>query len=116
MGTPKRVQILDFPFCIKHFCPISGCSYQELRIRDPITEGGETMKLSVIAVSLALMVGGCAAQHPTTPPPLKLAVEAPAPKPEAPPPPTDAEILQAQPSQVRDVIKEHEQSDKWPIY
>jgi hypothetical protein len=62
------------------------------------------------------MVGGCVAQRPTAPPPLKLAVEAPAPKPEAPPPPTGAEILRAQPSQVRDAIKKHEQSGKWPIY
>jgi len=74
------------------------------------------MKRSVVAVSLALLVGGCATQHPTAPPPLKLAVEAPVPKPEAPPPPKGAEILQAQPSQVRDAIKEHEQSGKWPIY
>jgi type IV secretion system protein TrbG len=74
------------------------------------------MTRSVIAVSLALMVGGCAAQHPTTPPPLKLAVEAPAPKPEAPSPPTGAEILQVQPSQVREAIKEHEQSGRWSIY
>jgi hypothetical protein len=74
------------------------------------------MKRSVIAVPLALMVGGCVAQRPTAPPPPKLAVEAPAPKPEAPPPATGAEILRAQPSQVREAIKEHEQSDKWPTY
>ena len=40
----------------------------------------------------------------------------PAPKPETPRPPTRAEILASQPSQVRDAIKEHEQSGKWPIY
>jgi type IV secretion system protein TrbG len=74
------------------------------------------MKRSVVAVSLALMMAGCAAQKPPAPPPLKLAVEAPAPKPEAPPPPTGAEILRAQPSQVRDAIQEHEQTGKWPIY
>ena len=74
------------------------------------------MKRAVVAVGFALMMGGCAAHQPPAPPPLKLAVEAPAPKPESPPPPTSAEILAAQPSQVRDAIKEHEQNGKWPIY
>ncbi len=75
------------------------------------------MRRAVVVVGFALMMGGCAAhQPPAAPPPLKLAVEAPAPKPEAPSPPTSAEILAAQPSQVRDAIKEHEQSGKWPMY
>jgi len=62
------------------------------------------------------MVGGCAAQKPPASPPLKLAVEAPTPKPEVPPPLTGAEILEAQPSQIRHAIKEHEQTGRWPIY
>jgi P-type conjugative transfer protein TrbG len=74
------------------------------------------MKRSVVPIVVALMMGGCVAQKPPTPPPLKLAVEAPSPKPEALPPPTGAEILAAQPSQVRDAIKEYEQAGKWPVY
>ena len=66
------------------------------------------MKRSLAPTALALMMGGCAAHQPPIPPPVKLAVEAPLPKPEAPPPPTSSEILAAQPSQVRDAIKEHE--------
>jgi hypothetical protein len=62
------------------------------------------MKRAVVAVGFALMLGGCGAQQRPAPPPLNLAVEAPAPKPEAPPPPTSADILAAQPSQVRDAI------------
>jgi type IV secretion system protein TrbG len=73
------------------------------------------MKRVVVAVGLTLMMGGCATQQPSVPP-LNLAVEAPAPKPEAPPPTTGAEILAAQPSQVRDAIKEHQESGKWPVY
>jgi type IV secretion system protein VirB9 len=74
------------------------------------------MKRAVVAVGFALMLGGCGAQQRPAPPPLNLAVEAPAPKPEVPPPPTSADILAAQPSQVRDAIKEHEQNGKWPVY
>jgi type IV secretion system protein TrbG len=69
----------------------------------------------VVAIGLALMTGGCAGQQPP-PPPLKLAVEAPAPKPETPPPPTSAEILAAQPPQVRDAIKQYQKRGRWPVY
>jgi P-type conjugative transfer protein TrbG len=72
------------------------------------------MKRLVVAVGLALMVGGCGAQQPPPPPQVKLEVEAP--RPETPPPPTGAEILSAQPSQVRAAIKEHQESGKWPVY
>jgi type IV secretion system protein VirB9 len=72
------------------------------------------MKRVVVAVGLALMMGGCGAQQPPAPPQVKLTVEAP--KPETPPPPTGAEILAAEPSQVRDAIKEHQESGKWPVY
>jgi P-type conjugative transfer protein TrbG len=65
------------------------------------------MKRLVVAVGLALMVGGCGAQQPPPPPQVKLEVE---------PPPTGAEILSAQPSQVRAAIKEHQESGKWPVY
>ncbi len=72
------------------------------------------MKRLVVAVGLALVMGGCGAQQPPAPPQVKLAVEAS--KPETPPPPTGAEILAAEPSQVRDAIKEHQESGKWPVY
>ena len=68
------------------------------------------MRGAVVLVGL-LMVGGCAAQE--QPPPLKLGVATP--KPEAPPP-SSAEVLAAQPSQVRDAINQHEQSGMWPVY
>ncbi len=74
------------------------------------------MKRVVVAVGLALMMGGCGARQSPAPPQVKVAVEAPARKPEAPPPPTGAEILAAEPSQVRDAIKEHQESSKWPVY
>lgn len=73
------------------------------------------MKRVVVAVGLALMMGGCAAQRQSAPPPPKLAVEA-APKAETPPPPTGAEILAAQPAPVQDAVKQHEQNGKWPTY
>jgi len=69
------------------------------------------MRGAVVLVGL-LMVGGCAAQE-QPPPPLKLGVATP--KPEAPPP-SSAEVLAAQPSQVRDAINQHEQSGMWPVY
>jgi type IV secretion system protein VirB9 len=76
------------------------------------------MKQAAIAFGFALMIGGCAAKEPPAPPPLRLAVEAPRPrpKPDAPARPTSAQILAAQPSQVRDAIKAHEKSGKWPVY
>ncbi len=72
------------------------------------------MKRAVVVIGLALMTGGCATHQP--PPPLKLAVEAPVRRPETPPPPTSAEILAAQPPQVRDAIRQHQQRGRWPIY
>jgi hypothetical protein len=73
------------------------------------------MKRVVVAVGLALMMGGCAAQRQPAPPPVKVAL-APEPKPETPAPPPGAGILAAQPSQVRDAVKQHERSGKWPVY
>ena len=34
----------------------------------------------------------------------------------APPPPTAAEILAAQPAEVREAVKEHDSKGKWPSY
>ncbi len=73
------------------------------------------MKRAVVTVGLALMLGGCAALRPAPPPPPKVVVEAPL-KTESVPPPTGAEILAAQPYQVQDAVKQHEQSGKWPVY
>ena len=70
------------------------------------------MRGAVVLVGL-LMVGGCAAQEQPPSPPLKLAVAAP--KSEALQP-SSAEVLAAQPSQVRDAISRHEQSGSWPVY
>jgi type IV secretion system protein VirB9 len=74
------------------------------------------MKQAAVAFGLGLMIGGCAAKEPPAPPPLRLAVEAPKPKPESPPPSTSAEILAVQPPQVREAIREHEESGKWTVY
>ncbi|HVB01877.1 MAG TPA: TrbG/VirB9 family P-type conjugative transfer protein, partial [Acidimicrobiales bacterium] len=63
----------------------------------------------------ALMLGACAAQQPPAPPPLNLAVET-APKPDTPSSPTGAQLLAAQPSEVRQAIKEHAQDGQWAVY
>src|SRR5260370_35317423 len=73
------------------------------------------MKRAVVAAGLALMLGGCAALRPAPPPPPRVVVEAPL-KTESVPPPTGAELLAAQPYQVQDAVKQHEQSGKWPVY
>src|SRR5215469_12701741 len=72
------------------------------------------MRRDVVAVGLALMMGGCAAQQPPAPPPVKSGVEAP--KVVAAPPPSRAEVLAALPDEVRDAITEHQQNGKWPVY
>src|SRR5216683_1837718 len=74
------------------------------------------MKRVVVAVGLALMMGGCGARQSPAAPQVKVAVAAPPPKPEAPPPPTGAEILAAEPSEVRAAVKQYEENGKWPIY
>jgi type IV secretion system protein TrbG len=65
--------------------------------------------------SFALMLGACASlqkQQPAEPPPLTLVthVETQA------APPTAAEILAQQPTEVREAIKEHAESGRWPMY
>ncbi|HLW72036.1 MAG TPA: P-type conjugative transfer protein TrbG [Candidatus Binataceae bacterium] len=67
-------------------------------------------------ITLALTLGACAAKQPPTPPALNLVTEA-EPKPEAPPaPPTAEQVLAAQPPEVRQAIKQHDNSGDWPIY
>jgi type IV secretion system protein VirB9 len=65
---------------------------------------------------MGLMLGGCAAKQAPPPQPPRLALESPPTQPETLPPPTGAEILAAQPSEVRQALKQHEQSGKWPIF
>jgi type IV secretion system protein TrbG len=72
------------------------------------------MRQEVVAVGLALMMGGCAAQQSPAPPPVKGEVEAP--KLVAAPPPSRAEILAALPDEVRDAITEHQRNGRWPVY
>jgi type IV secretion system protein VirB5 len=88
--------------------------------RQTIRVGGRPMRRIVMtgAFALALTLDACAAkQSPTpTPPPLNLVTEA-EPKAEAPPAlPTPAQILAAQPPEVRQAIKEHDKSGDWAIY
>jgi type IV secretion system protein TrbG len=67
-------------------------------------------------IVVTAMVGGCAAKQQPAPPPPKIVVEAAPAKPAGPPPPTAAEILAAQPSEVREAIKEHDKKGEWPTY
>jgi len=74
------------------------------------------MKRPLAIVSAALMWGGCAARQPApVPPPPKMVFEA-SHRPEAPPLPTGAELLAAQPAEVREAVKQHEQKGRWPEY
>ena len=61
------------------------------------------------------MLSGCAARPAAAPPPPKIAFEAPQ-RSATPPPPTGAELLAAQPAEVREAVKQHEQHGRWPIY
>jgi len=73
------------------------------------------MKRTIVFVGVVLMLEGCAAKQQPTPPPPKVAL-APAPKHQAAPPPSGADILATQPSEVRQAVREHEASGKWPVY
>ena len=50
------------------------------------------------------------------PPPLRIVHEAAPRRQLQPPPPTAAEILAAQPAEVREAIKEHDKKGEWPSY
>ena len=70
--------------------------------------------------ALALTLGGCAALQDTR---INASRERSADRAEAAPqaeatptPLTGAEILAQQPAEVREAIKEHDQSGKWPMY
>ena len=54
-------------------------------------------------VIVSMTLGGCAAKQQTAPPPPRIVHEV-APVPAAPPPPTAAEILAAQPAEVRAAV------------
>ncbi len=66
-------------------------------------------------IVVTAMVGGCAAKQQQPPPP-KIVVETAPAKPAGAPPPTAAEILAAQPSEVREAVKEHDKKGEWPSY
>jgi type IV secretion system protein TrbG len=66
-------------------------------------------------MSAGSMLNGCAARPAATPPPPKIAFEAPQ-RSATPPPPTGAELLAVQPAEVREAVKQHEQHGRWPIY
>jgi P-type conjugative transfer protein TrbG len=66
-------------------------------------------------IVVTAMVGGCAAKQQQPPPP-KIVVETAPAKAVGPPPPTAAEILAAQPSEVREAVKEHDKKGEWPSY
>jgi type IV secretion system protein TrbG len=66
-------------------------------------------------VIVAAMVNGCATNQQAAAPPLRIVQEAP-PAPAEPPAPTAAEILAAQPAEVREAVKKHEQKGEWPSY
>lgn len=74
------------------------------------------MKRVTVMICVVLFLGGCAANQPATPPPPKVALALPPKRETAPPLPTGAEILAAQPSEVRQAVREHETDGKWPTY
>ena len=75
------------------------------------------MRFSMAGLGIVSMIlGGCAAKQQPAPPPPRIVHEAVPTAPAAPPPPTAAEILAAQPAEVREAVKEHEQKGKWPNY
>ena len=73
-------------------------------------------RLGMVGMSIVTaMVMGCAAKQQPEPPPLRIVHEAPQ-APAEPPQPTAAEILAAQPSEVREAIKEYDSKGEWPSY
>jgi type IV secretory pathway VirB9-like protein len=74
------------------------------------------MKRSAIAgtIALALTAAGCAANQPP-PAPAKIAAAGPQAEPAAPPP-TGAQILAAQPAEVREAVKERGEEGEWPSF
>ena len=74
-------------------------------------------RLGMVGMSIVTaMVMGCAAKQQPEPPPLRIVHEAPPSASAQPPPPTAAEILAAQPAEVREAIKEYDSKGEWPSY
>jgi type IV secretion system protein VirB9 len=69
-----------------------------------------------IAVSMVVVGVGLSACSTQQPAPLKVVTEAPVVAEPAPAPPTGAQLLAAQPAEVRAAFKEHQGNSKWPIY
>jgi len=75
------------------------------------------MRFSMAGLSIVSMIlSGCATRQQPAPPPPRIVHEAVPTAPTEPPPPTAAEILAAQPAEVREAVKEHDQKGKWPNY
>jgi type IV secretion system protein TrbG len=66
-------------------------------------------------VIVSMTLGGCATKQQPAPPPPRIVHEV-APAPAEPEPPTAAEILAAQPPEVRAAVTEHARKGKWPSY
>jgi type IV secretion system protein TrbG len=66
-------------------------------------------------VIVSMTLGGCVAKQQPAPLPPRIVHEV-APAPAAPPPPTAAEILTAQPAEVRAAVEAHDRKGKWPSY
>src|SRR5580698_6448678 len=66
-------------------------------------------------VIVSMTLGGCAAKQQPAPLPPRIVHEV-APAPAAPPPPTAAEILAAQPAEVRAAVEDHDKKGNWPSY
>ncbi len=77
------------------------------------------MRRIAMVGSFALMLGACASlqtQRPAEPPPLTLVTHVEAQAEPTPVPPTGAELLAQQPAEVREAIKLHAKSGRWPMY
>jgi type IV secretion system protein TrbG len=75
------------------------------------------MRISMAGmVIVSMTLGGCAAKQQPAPLPPPRIVHEVAPAPAAPPPLTAAQILAAQPAEVREAVKEHDQKGEWPSY
>ena len=77
------------------------------------------MRRIAMVGSFALMLGACASlqkQQPAEPPPLTLVTHVETQAQPTPVPPTGAELLAQQPTEVREAIKLHATSGRWPMY
>ena len=75
------------------------------------------MRFGMVGMGIvAVMLVGCAAKQQPAASATADRARGAASAPAAPPPPTGAEILAAQPAEVREAVKEHDSKGKWPSY